>query len=115
AIFSRGDDVLIQGNTVEVRRNQPLPVTIPPAIGQPLAPVTVNTPTVPPVYTGDVARGGIQIAGGSDRVKILDNIIQGGIWNGITLGSLHLVGSNDQNDTPDTPGSEDPCFPWRPP
>jgi hypothetical protein len=115
AIFSRGDDVLIQRNTVEVRRNQPLPVTIPPAIGQALAPAGVNTPTVPPVYRGDVARGGIQIAGGSDRVQILDNIIQGGIWNGITLGSLRLIGSNDPDDVPDNPGSEDPCFPCRPP
>ena len=115
AIFSRGDDVLIQGNTVEVRRNQPIPVTIPPAIGQPLAPAGVNTPAIPAVYEGDVARGGIQIAGGSDRIKILDNVIQGGIWNGITLGSLRLVGSNDPDDVPDTPGSEDPCFPCRPP
>lgn len=115
AIFSRGDDILIQSNTIEVRRNQPIPTTIPPAIGQPNAPAGVNTPTVPPVYTGDVTRGGIQLGGGSDRVKILDNIIQGGIWNGITLGSLRLVGSNDPDDTPDTPGSEDPCFPCRPP
>lgn len=33
-------------------------------------------------------RGGIQIGGTSDNVRVIDNLIQGGIGNGITLGSL---------------------------
>lgn len=38
------------------------------------------------------ARGGIQIAGGCERVKVLDNRISGGSGNGITLGnSLDLT------------------------
>lgn len=116
AIFSRGDDILIEGNTIEVlpREGGPPVPTIPPVIGSALAPAGVNTPP-DPITLGDMTRGGIQLGGGSDRVKILDNIIQGGIWNGITLGSLHIIGSNDPNDTPDTPQSEDPCDPCRPP
>lgn len=36
-------------------------------------------------------RGGIQIGGRSQRVRILDNLIQGGIGNGITLGHLREI------------------------
>jgi hypothetical protein len=43
----------------------------------------VITAIVPPPYR---ALGGIQIAAGSERVKILDNEITGGAGNGITLG-----------------------------
>jgi len=116
AIFSRGDDILIEANTIEVLPREggpPVPV-VPPAIGAAGAPAGVNTPP-DPITLGDATRGGIQLAGGSDRVRILDNIIQGGIWNGITLGSLRIVGSNDPDDIPDKPTSEDPCFPCRPP
>ncbi len=116
AIFSRGDDVLIEANTIEVlpREGGPPQSTVPPALGAPNAPAGVNTPP-DPITVGSATRGGIQLAGGSDRVRIVNNIIRGGIWNGITLGSLHLVGSNDPDDTPDKPTSEDPCFPCRPP
>ena len=48
-------------------------------------------------------------------MRVTHNIIRGGIWNGITLGSLQLVGSpNDVDDVPDRPSSEDPCDPCRP-
>lgn len=116
AIFSRGDDILIESNTIEILPREggpPVPV-VPPAIGTAGAPAGVNTPP-DPITVGDATRGGIQLAGGSDRVRILENIIQGGIWNGITLGSLRIVGSDDLDDIPDKPDSEDPCFPCRPP
>lgn len=38
--------------------------------------------------TTNFGRGGIQIGGTSDNVRVIDNLIQGGIGNGITLGSL---------------------------
>lgn len=115
AIYSRGDDILIDSNIIEVlpREGGPPASQLPPAIGESNAPFGVHTPP-DPINVGFATRGGIQLAGGSDRVEIIKNIIRGGIWNGITLGSLHLVGSNDP-DTPDTPGSEDPCDPCRPP
>jgi Family of unknown function (DUF6519) len=116
AIFSRGDDILIESNTIEVlpRNGVPRVPVVPPAVGAALAPAGENTPPFP-VVVGDRTRGGIQLGGGSDRVRILNNTIQGGIWNGITLGSLHVIGSNDPDDTPDRPDSEDPCEPCDPP
>lgn len=116
-IFSRGDDVLIDSNIIEVlpRTGVPPEPAIPPKLGSSSAPAGVNTPP-DPITVGFATRGGIQLAGCSDRVRINNNIIRGGIWNGITLGSLHLVVSPDPNDdTPDEPTSEDPCFPCRPP
>ncbi len=117
AIYSRGDDILIDSNIIEIlpRQGGPPAPTVPPAIGTAGAAAGVNTPP-DQVNVGIATRGGIQLAGGSDRVRINNNIIRGGIWNGITLGSLHQVGSNDPNDdTPDTPGSKDECNPCRPP
>ena len=110
AIFSRGDDVLIESNVIEVlpRDGGPPAPTLPPAVGIADAPAGVNTPA-DPIVLGSATRGGIQLAGGSDRVSILENIIRGGIWNGVTLGSLRVVGSKDPDDIPDTPPSEDPC------
>ena len=116
AIYSRGDDVLIESNTIEVLpREGGVPKSeIPPPIGEALAPAGVATPPEP-VNLGHATRGGIQIGGGSDRVRIIDNTIRGGIWNGITLGSLQLVDGDGDDDTPDEPGSDDPCNPCKPP
>jgi hypothetical protein len=115
AIFSRGDDVLIDSNIIEVlpREGGPPTPTIPPDFGIAGAPAGVNTPPYP-ISVGLATRGGIQLAGGSDRVTITHNVIRGGIWNGITLGSLQAVGSAEPTDTPDRPSSEDPCDPCRP-
>ncbi len=115
AIFSRGDDVLIDSNIIEVlpREGGPPKPTVPPALGTVAAPAGVNTPQ-DPVTVGFATRGGIQLGGGSDRVRIVRNIIRGGIWNGVTLGSIQIVGSNDPGDNPDKPTSEDPCDPCRP-
>lgn len=116
AIFSRGDDVLIEANVIEVLpvRGGPLPPMLPAAPGTPGAPAGVNTPP-DPINVGFATRGGIQLAGGSDRVRVVQNIIRGGIWNGVTLGSLHLVDSKDpDDDTPDRPSSEDSYDPCRP-
>src|SRR6266446_142118 len=114
-IFSRGDDVLIDSNIIEVLPRSGIPPmpTVPPAVGTADAPGDVKT--LPDLITlGSATRGGIQLAGGSDRVSILKNIIRGGIWNGVTLGSLYEVGSADPHDIPDKPVTEDPCDPCAP-
>jgi hypothetical protein len=115
AIFSRGDDILIQGNIVEVLPANGIPPapTVPAALPDADAPAGVYTPA-PAVVIAGSTRGGIQLAGGSDRVRVVDNTIRGGIWNGITLGSLMLEGSDGTVDTPDDPTLRDPCFPCRP-
>jgi len=114
AIYSRGDDILIDSNIIEVLpRGGVVPApTIPPKLGSPGSPASVNTPPSP-ITVGAATRGGIQLAGGSDRVRIIDNLIQGGIWNGITLGSLTKVGG-DGDDVPDDPEQPDPCDPCKP-
>jgi Family of unknown function (DUF6519) len=117
AIYSRGDDVTIDGNIIEVlpREGGPPVPTVPPLQGLAGAPSGQATPPMP-VTIAFATRGGIQLAGGSDRVKVTNNIIRGGIWNGITLGSLQLVGApGDVDDEPDQPPSLDPCDPCRPP
>jgi Family of unknown function (DUF6519) len=56
--------------------------------------------------------GGIQVAGPSRSVCIIDNLIQSGRGNGITLGSFDILDANG-NDTGSTIGvlaaPEDPC------
>ncbi len=57
-------------------------------------------------------QGGIQIGGRSRSVFIIDNLIQGGRGNGITLGSFDVLDANG-DDTGSTIGvivvQEDPC------
>ena len=115
AIYSRGDDVTIETNVIEVLPPSGVVPTahVPAAIGSPSAPAGVNTPATA-FAAGGATRGGIQLAGGSDRVRILRNNIRGGIWNGITLGSLHQIGTPPGDDEPDPPVTLDPCHPCRP-
>lgn len=70
-IYSGADDVLIKCNTIGIE--------IPPA---PAGRATTSVPAVP------AGRGGIQLGGGAERVRVIDNLIQDGMGNGITLGSL---------------------------
>lgn len=70
AIFVQGDDLRIEGNVVNIKPRQ----------------ATIFGGGT--IALADAARGGIQIGGASRRVQIVDNLISGGIGNGITLGSL---------------------------
>jgi hypothetical protein len=95
AVFTRADDVVIERNVVEIVPDDPLP-------------------RVDRLELADAARGGIQIGGGSERVRVIGNRITGGIGNGITLGSL-------LRNEPGVPGTEvpdidiiDPCAPCAP-
>ena len=69
ALFIVADDVLIEHNRIEV---------------------TPDDDIVPGqfIYAG---RGGIQIGGGCEDVRIIDNRIKGGSGNGITLGALQEI------------------------
>jgi hypothetical protein len=60
--------------------------------------------------------GGIQLGGFCDRVHVLENIIQGGIGQGITLGSIMVVDDqgNDTHHRVPHPHGKDPCNPCRP-
>jgi hypothetical protein len=115
AIFARGDDLVIEGNLID---NLVKPAVI--LAGGPgpttgvLNGAADGAAPPPPPAIADATRGGIQLGGGCERVKVLDNVIRGGIWNGITLGSVRVVGGDDDSDEPDKPTTFDPCFPCRP-
>jgi hypothetical protein len=93
-----GDDVLIERNVIQVAARSDAGSDRPPAVFVP----------------GTRARGGIQIEGMSDRVRIINNLIRGGSSNGITLGSVALVlEPPDDPDDGDLPPI-DPCDPCDP-
>lgn len=59
------------------------------------------------------ARGGIQIGGGSEKIKIIDNTIIGGAGHGITLGYLPDFSDSDpDNSTPNQPNSDENPIPF---
>jgi hypothetical protein len=66
---------------------------------------------------GSLSRGGIQVGGTSDRVRIIDNLIRGGSGNGITLGSLIFIDEGNEPVPPrrwPRPRPVDPCDPKSP-
>lgn len=98
-IFFQGIDGLIERNEVLVESR-----------GQVVLAAAVTT-------LAAAGLGGIQIAGGSERVRILRNLIQRGIGNGITLGSVRIIDAGG-NDVGGLVGwvvnAEDPCNPCLP-
>jgi hypothetical protein len=107
SIFARGQDLVLERNLIDI-----MPREGGPAGALQSAFDGVSPP--PPAVLASATRGGIQLGGGCERVRVLGNVIRGGIWNGITLGSLIIVGTPG-DDVPDKPGSLDPCDPCRPP
>jgi hypothetical protein len=67
------------------------------------------------VFTAGGGLGGIQLGGGCERVMVLDNLVQGGVGNGITLGSVRVI---DPRGGEEVIGwvvdRDDECFPCRP-
>jgi len=98
AIFFMGEDGWIEHNVIHVRPN--------------VEALSEGTP-----IPNGAGFGGIHIGGTSERVHIVENLIQGGIGNGITLGSIIVV-SDGGDDTGAVVGwpinPDDPCFPCLP-
>ncbi len=83
AVFVTADDVLIEHNLVRV-------------LSARAAEAGFSTAMMDFTGVGVAAgRGGIHIGGTSERVQVIDNLIQGGIGNGITLGSLVEVNADE--------------------
>lgn len=99
-IYLAGDDMLVERNEIRVLVDD--------------APFTNDFKKLVPAR---FATGGLQISGGSERVRIIDNLIVNGIGNGITLGSVNLLtkdGGVNPNHDPWGLGSdhaEDICNP----
>lgn len=70
AVSVTGQDALIQNNVITVQR----------------ADETLES--------AGAGRGGVHLGGTSERVRVLDNLIQYGIGNGITLGTIETVDIN---------------------
>lgn len=73
AVFVTADDALIENNVIQVQRS-------PGAAGSPPA--------------ASAGRGGLQLGGTSERVRVINNLIEAGIGNGITLGTLEQINVN---------------------
>jgi hypothetical protein len=104
AVFALGDDMLIERNAVEVPSRRMESFT------------RAGAPTAG-FLPGTLSRGGIQIGGTSDRVRIINNLIRGGSGNGITLGSLIFIDGNKRPLPPrrwPKPRPADPCDPEKP-
>jgi hypothetical protein len=96
-LFLRADDALVEHNEIIVIPG------IDPATG----------------VGGFVAagRGGMQIAGTSERIRVIDNLIEGGIGNGITLGTVVQIdpaGVPAGDDHGWVINLDDPCDPCGP-
>lgn len=77
AVYLAGDDMLIERCEIRV-----LSARAAAAAGDEIT----NDPNL--FFPAQMATGGLQIGGGSERVRIIDNLIISGIGNGITLGSI---------------------------
>lgn len=102
-IFVIGEDMLIERNTIQIA---------PRDFGS-AAPVANNGFNT---SIGTAGRGGLQIGGTSERVRVVNNLIKGGIGNGITLGTLRQIDDDDGDGVvigwPIDPF--DPCDPCNP-
>ena len=91
------DDALITGNTIEVGDTE-----------QPVEAAAV--PVYPQFIPGSSADGGLHIEGTSTGVRVIDNLIRGGVGHGITLGTIVPLDANN-NPVPPVGGTgyPDPC------
>lgn len=106
AVFLLGDNQLVEHNLIEA-----------PARAQ--TDLALTAAVIPPEVfpPGSNTRGGLQIGGTSDRVRIIDNLIRGGSGNGITLGSLIFIDEYEEPVPPKLwprPRPIDPCEPRDP-
>ena len=97
ALFISADEVEVEGNIVERLPDDLNRIFH--KVAAPLRALLANT-----------ARGGIQLAGGCEHVRVAGNVIVGGIGNGITLGSILQFDEKnpDGRDVPDVP-DDGPC------
>lgn len=108
-IFSPWTAVFVHGEMIEVEDNivEPLP--------DDLHRVFHKVAAAERGLQAHSARGGIQLAGGCEQVRVAGNVIVGGAGNGITLGSIRRFDERDPGgiDLPDI-DVDDPCAPCDP-
>jgi hypothetical protein len=117
AVYTSGDDILIDHNWVGLQSTANVQEWLPTSVVNDLTPTPQpSTATQQQAEaaaetqrqaTGVAAEkrtlfapGGIQIAGPSNKVSVVENDIEGGSRNGITLGSIELLDSDGNNGPP---------------
>ncbi|HLL70150.1 MAG TPA: DUF6519 domain-containing protein [Pyrinomonadaceae bacterium] len=108
-IFFVGEDSLIEDNEIRVNPRR-LEGAGTAATGDPALSGII--------FNAEAGRGGLQLGATCERVRVIDNHIEDGIGNGITLGSLQRVDSDgtvivDYVPAP-TDGTDNPCAPCGP-
>ena len=103
AVYLEGDDMLIERNEIRVLPDRLLPVIIEgpappkqPTIFDEDFRATTNDPELLAQFPAQEAAGGLQIGGGSERVRIINNLIINGTGNGITLGRIDLKKGDEE-------------------
>lgn len=85
AVYLVGDDCVIEGNSIYVVTDDSF-----------FDKVDVPEPFLDPgrfdAHDASSARGGLHLGGGCDRVRVINNLIVGGVGDGITLGSVDEKG-----------------------
>jgi Family of unknown function (DUF6519) len=102
AVFAHGELIEIEDNIIE-------------ALPDDLHRVFHKVAAADRGRTAHSARGGIQLAGGCENVRVAGNVIVGGAGNGITLGSILRIDTTHPNGerVPDI-DVDDPCAPCDP-
>ncbi len=108
AVYLEGDDMLIEQNEIRVlpdRLQKPTATgnaasntALTSSIFEDPHPGATNDPELLAQFPAQEAAGGLQIGGGSERVRVINNLIVNGTGNGITLGRIDL--KKDQEEVP---------------
>ncbi|WP_266182072.1 DUF6519 domain-containing protein [Dyella humicola] len=85
AVFIAADDVLVERNTIKAQSLTKTPLSTFMGVA------AYTNQAAASMIRSRLAMGGIQVAGGSERIAIRRNRIIGGNGNGITLGSIAYV------------------------
>jgi hypothetical protein len=107
AVFVTADDALIEHNEIVVAASPGRVLNTNLAAGIDLTGSAVVT----------AGRGGLHLGGNSERVRVIDNLIQGGIGNGISLGTVEEIFSSGEFSGPRigwVVNRFDPCDPCAP-
>lgn len=94
AVYVVGDDVLIEENVIQVISADQL---------NRLGPEDSPSDEIDWTFTATIGTGSLHLAGGCERVRVINNLVLNGVGNGITLGS---VDQKQITFTPGVPGAD---------
>ncbi len=93
-VFLSGDDIDFERNRVQVQTLKRLAGELRPESLKNFNPNAFGLSEAAQFAVAEKATGGLQLAGGCERIRVIDNLIIGGNGNGITLGSVDVIEAN---------------------